>query len=317
MRITWLTEGNWTGRIPRDHRNMRNDAAWMCVLDADHQPLFGQWNNKKYDLAIITLPKKNFEHLVQNNVEIVDLVRQKLATKVAVIQEGPHEYFTDYKVNEQIWFLNQLSATDFLLCHNKYDKIYYEGLFPNKSVHILITLMIDDQINDLPKVERENVIIGGNFCSWYNGTISFLVASELEIPIFAPSMGRRVPNEEQVGINHLPYMDWLDWMRKLNEFRYAVHLMPVVAAGTFSINCAKIGLPCISNEKIDTQRLCFPELSIDINDIGKAKKLLLRLRDDQSFYDYCSERAQKHYLMNYSEEVFMIKFKEIVKNESI
>jgi len=315
MRITWLTEGDWTGKIPRNHRNMRNDAAWMCILDAEHQPLFGQWNDQRYDLAIITLPKNNLGHFVQNNIEIIDLVREKLATKVAVMQEGPSEYWQDYKLEEQVWFLNQLLATDFILCHNKYDKVYYEGLFPNKGVHVLITLMIDDQINDLPKVERENVIIGGNMCSWYGGAHSFLVASELEIPIFAPSMGRRIPHEEQLGINHLPYVDWLGWMHKLNEFKYAIHLMPTIAAGTFSLNAAALSLPCISNEKIDTQRLCFPELSVDVNDVGKAKKLLLRLRDDKDFYNHCSVEAKINYDKHFSEKVFMKYMNKILKEE--
>jgi len=43
--------------------------------------------------------------------------------------------------------------------------------------------------------------------------------------------------------------------------------MLTIAAGTFSLNCAYFGIPCIGNEKVDTQRLCFPELSVDVENI--------------------------------------------------
>ena len=32
-KIAWFTEGGWTGKVPKDHPNMRNDMAWMHILD--------------------------------------------------------------------------------------------------------------------------------------------------------------------------------------------------------------------------------------------------------------------------------------------
>ena len=72
--------------------------------------------------------------------------------------------------------------------------------------------------------------------------------------------------------------------------------MPTIAAGTFSLNCAYFGIPCIGNEKVDTQRLCHPDLSVDVDDVEKASKLAKKLKD-KDFYNHCSRTA----LMNYKE----------------
>jgi len=38
-RIVWFTEGGWTGKVPREHPNMRNDMAWMHTFNVDHYPI--------------------------------------------------------------------------------------------------------------------------------------------------------------------------------------------------------------------------------------------------------------------------------------
>ena len=63
-RVAWFTEGGWSGKIPRDFKGMRNDSAWMCVLDATHYPINSIHNiTEKYDLGIVTIPKKNIDML--------------------------------------------------------------------------------------------------------------------------------------------------------------------------------------------------------------------------------------------------------------
>ena len=36
MKIAFFTEGQYAGKIPRIHPNMRTEMAWMCTLEADH-----------------------------------------------------------------------------------------------------------------------------------------------------------------------------------------------------------------------------------------------------------------------------------------
>ena len=101
---------------------------------------------------------------------------------------------------------------------------------------------------------------------------------------------------------------WTDWMKQLSEFKYAVHLMPTIAAGTFSLNCAYFGIPCIGNERVDTQRICHPMLSVDVDNVYKAKQLAIRLKNDKDFYQECSDLAKFNYRSSYDIE----KFKEKV-----
>jgi hypothetical protein len=140
-----------------------------------------------------------------------------------------------------------------------------------------------------------------------------VVASELKNKIYVPSMGRKIPGEEGMErLYHLPYVQWNDWIVQLSKFKYAVHLMPTVAAGTFSLNCAYLYLPCIGNIEVDTQRICHPLLSIDINDIKQARKLAIRLKGDKDFYNDCSVICKENYKKYYSIDIWKQKMNLIL-----
>lgn len=299
MKISFFSETGTNQRYPRDFANARTECAWAITLDAPMCSL-SVLPQEHFDLGIVIIPK--------NNPQIdLDFIRKR-CDKVAIMQEGPAQYFTDYSLENQIHFYNNLVDADLLFCHNKSDVSFYKGLTDN-PVYVLPSLMVLDSVSNLPNVNRSGVIVGGNFCGWYNGFMSYLQSLNFKEEIYLPSMGRKIENEEQMpGIQHLPYMTWVEWIKKLNNFKYAIHLMPTIAAGTFSLNCAHLKIPCISNEKLDTQRICFPELSVDVNDLETVKKLVVRLRDDKDFYNECSETAHDNYMKYYTEEVFIKKF---------
>jgi len=194
--------------------------------------------------------------------------------------------------------------SDFILAHNDKDKEYYEGLL-NKKCYINPTLMIEDSIKDLPLIERKDTIIGGNLRRWYGGFNSLIVAQEFNTNIWAPQMGRMHAEEKQLeDLNHLPYMEWDQWMISLNNFKYAIHLNPNSIGGTFSLNCAYLGLPCIGNINSNTQRLCFPDLSIEPDNIKEAKLLVKKIRNNQDFYLHCSNKAKELYNKHFSEKSY-------------
>jgi hypothetical protein len=229
------------------------------------------------------------------------------------MQEGPHWCFQDYKLHQQIWYYNTIRQADYLYTHNKADKEYYEGLTEHPDVRILPTLMIEDTIKDLPEVEREGIMIGGNFVSWYGGFDSFTAASYLDEKIYSPSMGRKQPGEEQLGITQLPYMNWNEWIRELNKVKYGIHLMRTQAAGTFALNCAYLGIPCVGYKGLDTQEICHPELSIEFGDIKKAKELLAELKNNSYFYFKASVQAKDNYKKYYHEDQFNSTWKKQFK----
>ena len=306
MKIEFFAEGDFNGKVPRNWPNMRVDMAWMSALKADRIPYFKTSEvQEQYDLGICIIPKK----LDLNPHMDFDLIKTK-CKKIASMQEGPHWYFQDYPLDQQIWFYNILQEMDFLYVHNKTDIQYYKGL-TGKECKILPTVMIEDNIKNLPKVNRENIIIGGNFCSWYGGFDSYIVAQEAECPTYIPSMGRKIEGEEQMpNLNHLPYMEWVDWIKTLNKFKYGVHLMRTHAAGTFALNCAYLGIPCIGYEGLDTQTICHPNLTVKLGDLDTAKKLLTKLKTDSSFYDECALISKENYTKHYHEDQFNLYFNE-------
>ena len=300
MKIAFFTEGQYQGKVNRNNLNMRTDLAWICSLEADHWNI-NQSPNQQYDLGIVIIPKKNPQF---------DLSKIKqYCNETAVMQEGPNWFWQDYPLNQQIWYFNTIQEADFMFVHNESDKKYYEGL-TSKECKILPSLMIEDSIKDLPQVERNNIIIGGNFCSWYGGFDSYIIAQEAECPISIPSMGRKIEGEENMpGLNHLPYMNWVEWIKTLNTFKYGVHMMRTHAAGTFALNCAYLGIPCIGYEGLDTQEKCHPDLTVKLGDLASAKKLLTLLKTDSNFYNLCSSKSIKAYKNHYSESVFKNKIK--------
>ena len=302
MKIAFFTEMGFNGKIPRTHENMRTEFAWMCALNATHYTI-GQVPNEEYDLGVVIIPKNN------PNFNIDDL--KSSCKQVAIMQEGPNWFWQDYDLAKQIWYFNTLTSADIIFTHNKVDQIYYQGLTSHPDVRVLPALMIEDVIGDIPRVERNGVIIGGNFVSWYGGFDSYIIASDLSDDVYAPSMGRMQQGEEHL-IKHLPYTNWKEWIYALNKFKWGIHLMRTHAAGTFSLNCSYLGIPCIGYNGLDTQEVLHPNLSVDVGDLQTARKLVLKLKDEE-FYKEQSDITKKMYKEFYSEDKFYSAFKKQFK----
>lgn len=321
-KIAFLTEMGFVGNIPAEHPNMRTEFAWMHALDATHHPLVNFQNIKGYDEVFIIFPKgklfvsaegirisdnKNpVSPLLQ--VPIVETLKSNNG-RVHYIQEGPVWWFNDYDVEDQLHFYNFLFQCDSIFSHNEVDTKFYKGLFPDKLVRPIQTLMFDTNIKHITPNKENKCIIGGNFARWYGGFQSYIVAQEFDVPIWAQESHAKRENEEYIdGIHHLPRLLWNDWMRTLSTFRYAVHLMPTVAAGTFSLNCSYLGIPCIGNIKVDTQRILHPNLSVDVDDVYSARNLAILLKNDVDFYNECSIKTRELFDTTYHSSLWMDNF---------
>lgn len=317
MKIAFLTEMGFVGKIPADHPNMRTEFAWMYALDATHHNIHDYRSISGYDHVFVIFPKgKTFlsaegSCLIDNATNpVTDLLDsdiildlKKSNEQVHYVQEGPHWWYNDYEIADQINFFNMLQHVDSIYAHNESDAIYYRGLCKDKDVKVIPTLMIDTLIKNIKWEPEEKVIIGGNFARWYGGMESFIVASEFNLPIHGQT-SHATRKEEWHLVEHLPRVMWNEWIQQLSTFKYAIHLMPTVAAGTFSLNCAYLGIPCIGNKLVDTQRICHPDLSVDVNDLETARNLAIRLRDDDDFYNKCSRIAQQNYQEHYNIETW-------------
>lgn len=295
--VAFFTEMGFNGKVPRTHTNMRTEFAWMVALNADHYNL-QQTPEQEYDLGIVINSKNNPEH--------VDVSRYKTKCRqVGVMQEGPFWYFQDYPLTNQVHYFNNLVSADIVFVHNELDAKYFKGLTSHPDVRILRSLMIEDTITDVtPPEQRTGVMIGGNFKSWYGGFDSFMLAKSITDEVYSPQMGRRQEGEEQLGISQLPYLEWTQWISELSKRRIGIHMMRTHAAGTFALNCAYLGIPCVGYEGLDTQRILHPDLTVPDGDLISAKKLVKKLDSDEKFYKLCSTSTLELYQKYYHESKF-------------
>lgn len=308
MKIAFVTEMGFEGKVPPNHSNMRTEFAWMFALGADHKHINHYQEVKDYDHVLVIFPKGEvylnavggklidkqnpISAILQSNFIEVLKANNK---KVHYVQEGPHWLFNDYELPDQIQFYNMLLECDSIFAHNESDVAYYKGLFTyDKEVNVLPSLMIHDTIKGINPTKEDKVIIGGNFARWYGGFESYIVAQEFELPIWGQTSHATRDGESQL-VNLLPRVMWTDWMTQLSSFKYAIHLMPTAAAGTFGLNCAYFGIPCIGNEEVDTQKLCHPDLAVNVNDVQKARSLANKLKQDPGFYEHCANVAKRNY----------------------
>ncbi len=311
MKICFLTELPFFGKVNSTHENMRTEFAWMNALSADNVNIRETSNisDNSYDIGILIVPKTLHNYV---DIPILDELK-RIANKTSFMQEGPSWFYQDLPLNLSIHFFNIMNGVDFVFAHNECDRVYYEGLL-NKPAYINPTLMIEDAVGTLKHSIRKDVIIGGNFGRWYGGFDSYVVANQFECDIYAPSMGRMKDEEVAIdGIQHLPYLNWKSWIHRLNDFKYAVHLNPNTIGGTFYLNCAYLGIPCIGNVKANTQRLCFPETSIDVQDLGRAKEIANKLKNDVDFYNHCSIQAKELYMKNFHKSVYVQQLESVIK----
>jgi hypothetical protein len=329
MKIAFLSEMGFEGKIQATHPNMRTEFAWIHSLFADHYNIRDFIKVRDYDHVLIIFPKgmvnlnafalkisDAHNHVADIlEVDIVSMLRIH-NRKIHFVQEGPSNLWNDYEIAHQILFYNMVSSCDSILAHNASDVNYYRGLFTNKVVNVIPTLMIETLLKDIVPIKQDKTIIGGNFARWYGGFESYMVAENFGNSIWVQdSHAKRDQESMMENLNHLPRMQWIDWMKTLSTFKYAVHLMPTVAAGTFSLNCAYFGIPCIGNVNVDTQRLCHPDLSIDISDVKNANALALSLKNNPDFYNECSEIAKQNYKTYYSIDVWKKTMKEVLNEK--
>jgi len=300
MKIAFFSESQINGKIQRDFSNARTEYSWMIALNAPHHclttlPLFH--HSEHYDLGIVIIPKNN------PNVDLTNVWRA--CDKVAVMQEGPHWYFQDYSIDKQFHYYNTLLEADWVYCHNESDVKYYKGL-GCKDVRVMRSLMIPEGLEPRTEYNKDNVIIGGNFVSWYGGFDSYIVARELDRDIWAPSMGRKQQQEDAIeDINYLPYMSWREWIDELKNFDIGIHLMRTHAAGTFAMNLAHHKIPCVGYKGLDTQEKLHLNTTVEVGDLEHAKEITLRLQNDESFYNECSEIVGERFKQLYTEEKWL------------
>lgn len=310
MNIAFFSEANYVGKIDRRNTNMRTDQAWICALNAIHYPVT-QLPQNNFDIGIVIIPKeKNREWLANNNYPLISYVKA-ICKKVFVMQESTHWDWQDESYNSMVWYYTQLITADAILCHNDIDVPFFKGI-TDKPAFVFPTLMIEDNIK-ISDIKEDKVFVAGNWHTTYRGFDAWILGNEFDLPMVGFRSGKFKQGEENNGIYYLPWIQWNEFMFELSKCKYGIQTYQA-SAGQFPLNCSYLGIPCIGYNDINTQKDLHPELSVERGDIVTARKLVYKLKNNNTFYMECSEYTKSLYKEKYSEQSFIKVFNDIIKN---
>lgn len=301
MKNAFVTANPHKGKVPVDYNNPRTEFAWGYYLNAD----FHHWKDAGevtgYDHVFCILPK---QHVIRDTdgrpalplkepaqMQVFFSLIQKLKennSRLIFIQEGPVWYFQNYDIEDQVGYIHCLNEFDMVLAHDSRSEMWYRGIMrdPGIPIHVLpSTMIMEGRPEPLPYEGRSGTLIGGNLAWWHGGFNSFEIARTTEEKIEAPKMHTFTDKETWIeGLEHLPYMELRQWLSNFRKYKYAVHMMPVVGAGSFALNAVYAGVPCIGSHDIPTQKDLFPSLSFDPDNIYYAKQAMAAL-SDQTYWE--------------------------------
>ena len=316
MNIKYATsEMGFEGYFPVNYPNLRVLETQLLYLESYHLPIHKiLTEGKKYKGNLLyNIGKGGFEKpyisdLYHNYHNIVSLLQEKF-DKIYIYQDGEIGWWNQVDTRLQAWWYNQLRAANGILVPNSTAIPFYKGLFPDKEIKVIRSVMTDEGLDKTKFKPQENrTIVTGPLTREYNGFSQVLIAHNADMPIDIPPMGEsRMPKDSwemapNLGINYLNYMSWVDWMYNLSRYKIGYMMSAATASGSFALNCAYLGIPCIGDKRADTQSILFPDLAIDVFDNKNALDLTLKLKKDLDFYIEVSNKAKRLYKKEFTKE---------------
>ena len=316
MNIKYATsEMGFEGYFPVNYPNLRVLETQLLYLEAYHLPIQKILDEGKtykgslmYNIGKGGFEKPYISGLYHNYHNVVSLLQEKFE-EVYIYQDGEIGWWNQVDTRLQAWWYNQLRAANGILVPNSTDVSFYKGLFPDKEIKVIRSVMTDEGLDKTKFKPQENrTIVTGPLTREYNGFSQVLIAHNADMPIDIPPMGEsRMPKDSwemapNLGINYLQYMSWVDWMYNLSRYKIGYMMSAATASGSFALNCAYLGIPCIGDKRADTQSILFPDLAIDVFDNKKAFDLTLKLKKDLDFYIEVSNKAKRLYKQEFTKE---------------
>ena len=316
MNIKYSTsEMGFEGYFPINYPNLRVLETQLIYLEAYHLPLQKIITEGKtykgsllYNIGKGDFEKPYISDLYHNHHNIVSKLKEKFE-KVYIYQDGEIGWWNQVDTRLQAWWYNQLISSDGILVPNSTDVSFYKGIFPNKKIKVIRSVMTDEGLDKTKFKPKENrTIVTGPLTREYNGFSQLLLAHNLDMPVDIPPMGEsRMPKDswemaDNLGVNYLQYMSWNEWMYNLSRYKVGYMMSAATASGSFALNCAYLGIPCIGDKRADTQSILFPDLAVDVFDNEKALELTFKLKNDLDFYIEVSNKAKRLYKQEFTKE---------------
>jgi len=86
---------------------------------------------------------------------------------------------------------------------------------------------------------------------------------------------------------------WKKYIQFLRHCKYGLLYTNIHSLGRFVMECACLGIPCVSTNTVYATRICFPELTFSPLELEDMRKALERLVTDIEFYERVKDKGCK------------------------
>ena len=263
--ISYLkTNGKWT----HPENGVR---GWCNATEGDHFYI-GTRNIdfSKYDLVMLNYYRD------PEMMEYIKWFKSKFETPLFGLTEAPTEFVREDK---QIYFVS-MPMLDAMCVNKLYSMEYYKKRLNIPVCYVGLPVPVK-HIKTIRKAVRSihNVLLPGpnKSCNSENSWKIFNMINK-------DNQYVRFPLQE---LSHPEFWE------QASHCYIGIHMDPRETAGRLTTDCACLGIPLISSNKIFAQKHCFPELCIDPLDIETAYNLALKLLKDPFFHKEIVDKAFK------------------------
>lgn len=263
-----------------------------------------------FDLVFATMWKVKTNDIEDRWMNVLHRLKDETDTKVVLFQEAETPWPTTRSWDEQKSFIELLGKVDLFLTHNQRDIDMWGPLRKGKPTYrwktcLDLTTVIPYAIPEHLKADRP-ILFGSSYDQRANGLAGLVACKDFGHPLWHQnrSTGYEDRNLEMPGLlgvnvdKEIPHGSWTQWMGDVSGAYLAVHPMPAASAGRDQICFAAMGIPCIGSRDLDIQAELFPRLVVDHYDVGKIKKLVRYMLNDEAAYLhvrlYAQEKVQKY-----------------------
>lgn len=278
---------------------INNLPVWATIMGGVH------YNGIAFDLGWYGVGYEYFNNFDVVMVAVRDVlievaikIKQHSKAKVIVYPEPELEHFTTFiPRNLQIRLIELLNMADAVAVVNE-DTIPFFRQLTSKPVGFVGLPFPLKRVRETlcPPVEKEQVILLGGLMGSVisrNGLVNLAVLSkiglpglvDIQLPIENDYM-RIIDRYVKVPrVTCCQNVTWENFIAKANKCIFGVHMDYRLTWGRFPIDCAAVRMPCIAPPNLYTQKILFPRLCVQYQDVDKAAELARDLLDKQNFYD--------------------------------
>lgn len=282
-----------------DLKDINRVTQWAAVMKGTH------YNGLAFDIGYYGLPYEYFSEfdlvMVAVRHELIEVgikIKRQSTARVLVFIDGEMEYFTSYLLGDlQVKFIELLNIADAVGVTHEYSIPIIKALTARPVGLIGVPFPLKRVREELcPPVEKKLAIhvgcgTGKSFNR--NGIVNLAALSEIGLPgvvdvwaqedvEYARLIKKYIPLPP-LHFSHTPR--WEDFISQLNYSIMGLHLDFRQIWGRFALDCAAVRMPCIAQDTFYTQKILFPRLCVNYQDIDGVVKLAKMLLKNNRFYE--------------------------------